>query len=308
VARLEGVRAQRARLQGVVATTRVALWTLAGEEDHSLGVVEVEAPSLPDPGDRESLVAQAFAQRPELLATREARNAQREAEKAARAGMWPRLMAQGNASYANPNLRYLPPEERFQTSWDVSAVLSYSPNEASVSRRTARALAADRAATEADLSALADGIRVEVTQAFEEVRASQRATQAARASQEAAEEAYRVRRVQLDAGAAVFTDVLESDLEVTRARLRFLQATLDLRAAHALAARKLETHPLGPRARLVRDVGLGLMLPLALLRWDPAVFRGGMLSHVPLLGPLKAGSYATTIASAITHPSRPSRR
>ena len=65
-----------------------------------------------------------------------------------RARMFPQLAARASAAYANPNLRYLPPEQKFQGSWDISLLLAWSPSQAAVSKHAADALpVADLAAS-----------------------------------------------------------------------------------------------------------------------------------------------------------------
>ena len=49
----------------------------------------------------------------------------------------------------------------------------------------------------------------------------------------AAEESYRVRFEQLNAGAAVSSDLIDANTDVTRARLQIINASVDLRIADA---------------------------------------------------------------------------
>src|SRR6185503_4312486 len=56
-------------------------------------------------------------------------SALREQASVARAGNYPRLDAQANALYANPNPRFFPQEEKFRGTWDVGLVLSFTPTD-----------------------------------------------------------------------------------------------------------------------------------------------------------------------------------
>lgn len=98
-------------------------------------------------------------------------------------------------------------------------------------------------AAEANLNQLRDGVRIEVTQAYEELRGARAAIEAARVGVTAAEESYNVRLRQVDAGAAVANDVIDAESDLTRARL----ALVDAQIAAKLARDRL-SHAVGDDA------------------------------------------------------------
>ena len=84
---------------------------------------------------------------------------------------------------------------------------------------------------QADMARLEDAVRLEVAQAFEELRSAQLAFEASKVGLHAAEESYRVRFDQLQAGAAVTSDVIDAEAELTRARLEVVDAAIGVRLA-----------------------------------------------------------------------------
>ncbi|MCB9599570.1 MAG: TolC family protein [Sandaracinus sp.] len=162
----------------------------------------------------------------------------REAVRAREAGIraelgrqYPQLAVQGNVDVANPNNRIIPQQEEFRTTWDISVVLRWSPNEFGQARQRVEQARAQILALESDMAALEDAVRLEVAQAHEELRASLLAFEAAVVGLAAADESYRVRREQLEAGAAVTADVIDAESELTRARLDVVDAGIAVRLA-----------------------------------------------------------------------------
>jgi outer membrane protein TolC len=191
-------------------------------------------------GTRDALVQQALDRRQELRALLLLVEGN-ESLATARAGQrWPRLAVQGNLDYANPNQRVFPQEERFDATWDVSAVLTWSPSDLFTANAEVAQASAQAEQARADIEALSDGVRLEVTQAYETHASASAQLEAATAGIAAAEESYRVRQQQLAAGAAATSEVIDAEAELSRARLQYLDAQIDVRIA---------------RARLLRAIG-----------------------------------------------------
>jgi outer membrane protein TolC len=230
-----------ARAHGGVAIAENALRTLLhqnGSGNLSLGEDLTQAPDSIS-GGREALVARALDTRPELQALLRLVQARDDLISARAGARLPHLSLQGNVDVANPNQRVFPQTEEFRTTWDVSAVLSWSPNDFASANTDVSSARAEQAQAEADLESLRDAIRLEVTQAYEQYESARAALVAATAGIEAAEESYRVRHEQLDAGTAVSSDLIDAESELTRARLQLLDAAIDVRLAHARLRRAL---------------------------------------------------------------------
>ncbi len=162
----------------------------------------------------------------------------------ARAANYPRLDAQANAIYANPNQRYIPPSAEWHGTWDASIVLSWTPSD--VFGATARAKTAEAQADEvvARKSALKNALRLEVNQAMNALAEATFGVDVSRDGRAAAEENYRVRRELFRAGKATTVEVTDAETELTQARLQAVNAQMDVRIARVEL-----THALG------RDVG-----------------------------------------------------
>lgn len=194
------------------------------------------SPSILDPvGEvtlaEEEALEKALQHRPELIALRTATEAQRLAARAEAGARYPQVYAVANAEVSNPNQRIIPQTQEFRESWDVSAVLRWSPDETVVASRRTRVALAELQRIEADETALKDAMRVEIAQAYHSFEAARRALEAATIGVEAAEESYRIRSMQLEAGSAVTRDLIDAEADLTRARLEFVGATIGIRQA-----------------------------------------------------------------------------
>ncbi len=234
-AQLAATRVAMARANGGVATAAVGLRSLMHVEPaRDLPIGEnLLADAAPVTQTREQLVDSAMSHRAEMRALRRL-VAAREHLVSARSGTrLPHLAVSANADYANPNQRIFPQRAQFQGSWDVSAILSWSPNSLFTGGQDRNVAESDLAQARADLAALEDGLRLEVSQSYEGYIAAREALLAARTGVAAAEESYRVRLERFHAGAAVTSDLLDADSELTRSRLDLINAAVDLRIAEA---------------------------------------------------------------------------
>lgn len=199
-----------------------------------------ELPPYAVPPNPDAGYAEALEHRVEMKQLGESEAALREQAATARAGNYPRLDAQGNALYANPNPRYFPPAKEWNPSWDASLILSWTPTAifgASAQAKTAEAHADEVAAKK---GALKNGLRLEVNQAMNALAEANFGIEVSREGLAAAEENYRVRRELYRAGKATIVEVTDSETELTRARLELVNANVDLRIARVAL-----THALG---------------------------------------------------------------
>lgn len=189
-------------------------------------------PAAPQ-GNAEQLVQLAISRRPELKVLRASIKATGLLLDSAKAGQLPSLSIAANGDLSNPNARIIPQEEKFKPSADVSVVLSWSPNNFASARYQMRETQAQIAQAEADVVALQDAVRVEVTQRLIELQSNQAALGAAESAAGAAEESYRVRLERFKAGAAVISDVIDAEQELATAKIQQVRAQVDLRLAEA---------------------------------------------------------------------------
>jgi outer membrane protein TolC len=232
-----------ARAEGGVAVARTALRSLLhadGEAEVGIGE-ELSAPLPPLTETKQALLERALRDRSELAALRVMLRVHERTRDANAAAGYPKLGINGTAELNNPNQRVEPTQRKFKGSWQVSGVLSWSPNDYAASRGRAGQAGADREQTFAEIASLEDALRQEVSAAYEDYVAAGHAMESALTGIAAAEESYRVRREQFRAGAAVATDVIDAEAELRRARLELVNAAIDVRIARARLDRAVES-------------------------------------------------------------------
>jgi outer membrane protein TolC len=250
IARVELMRAQaqvaaarvaQSRAENSVAVARSALFTLVHHEGTGdITVSEDLEEELPASTETEEAVyRKALERRSELQALRALSESQQKVLAAARGQTYPVLAIGGTAEEANPNQRYFGSAE-WKPSWAAFASLTWTVNDTFSAGKTVDQTKADLAATDADLRALSDGLRIEVAQAYNGYESARIALDAARAGIAAAEESYRVRREQFRAGAAIAVDVIDAEGQLRQARLDLVNTLIDLRVAKARLDRAVE--------------------------------------------------------------------
>jgi outer membrane protein len=203
---------------------------------------EVAAPGAAAALD--DLMGAARQQRLELKAIDTAIQANERQRSAEKANLLPRVSAFASADYANPNQRVFPQADKFELTWSVGAQLTWTLNDALMSRTTDRRLRAEADQLRADRDNVERGTRLEVLAAQQAVALAQHALATSQKGLLAAEEGYRVRRELLNAERATAVELVDAETELTRARITALNARVDLRVARA----QLD-HALGNDAR-----------------------------------------------------------
>ncbi len=236
------VSLERAKL-GFQVAQRALQTLMHTEEVPTLGEDLSEPVSgIPTEGEDE-LKARAFANRPDLQALHTYVEATRHQLKSANGGRAPDILVRGSAQYSNPNLRVVPQQERFEATWEVSAVIRWAPTDTVEAQGRSKQLQAELRRAEADVIALGDAIRIEVAEGYHGVRAATAALKSARLGLSAAREGYRVKREQLQAGIVNTTDLLQAQSELIRAQVDVVDSAVGLRIAKAQLLRAIGTRP-----------------------------------------------------------------
>lgn len=236
-ARVYQARGEVAEREADVVTTADALRTrldLPGSGPLAFSERITQITDAPYPGASvESLVDRAYRVRDELVAARSLVDANEATGRAERGAQWPGLVVAGALDYAQPNRLFTPPNEDFEVSWSVSAILEWSPDAAwAASRRSRRARAETSRAT-AGVERIRDAVRIEVTRAAARYRAAEVGFEAATRGLAAAEEALAARRRGYELGVFDATDLVDAELDASRARLAVVDAGVDLRIRRA---------------------------------------------------------------------------
>ncbi len=215
-----------------IATEQLRIVTgIPADKSIEIGSDVMHDSATPPAESLQTLQDEALKRRLEIRALDETVLSLKAAENIARAGYLPRLDAIANATYANPNPRFVPQANRFDFTWDASLRLSWSIND-TFSTLGAVSEAKARTATVAEQKAiLRDGLRLEVASAYADMLKAAPTIEAAERGLAAAEESLRVRRELFRNGKSTSVELVDAETEVTRARLRRLDARVGLLVA-----------------------------------------------------------------------------
>ncbi len=236
------VAVEQAKL-GVEVAARALQTLMHTEERPSLGEdLSEEVTETPTETEKE-LLERAYQNRPDLLALRKYIEVTSHELKSAKGRGAPNVLARGSVQYSNPNLRIVPQQERFVATWEVGAVIRWTPNATVAASGRARELQADLERANADVQLIKDAIRVEVAEGYNGILAARSAIASARSGLEAAREGYRVKREQLRAGIVNTTDLLQAQAELIRAQVDLVDSSIGIRVAMAQLRRAIGEMP-----------------------------------------------------------------
>lgn len=203
------------------------------DEGEALVLGESLDGEVPMPGTARALIERAVHERPELMSLERQSRALGASVAASRAGIYPSIVGQFSLDIANPNPRFVPNTEEFNTTWSATIQAQWSPTGAFAASAAARRLSAQRASLVAQIAQLREGTEIEVRSVWIAAQTANAAIEAARRQVVSAEESYRVRRERFLAGSAVSSDLTDAELDLLRARLALVNANVDLREALA---------------------------------------------------------------------------
>jgi len=241
------------RVQSRVAAARVSLVQIRGAEDGAhlalatlLGIPSTTTLELADlvdaktpepPRGAEQLVTEAFASRPEIAIARKSA-----AAAAARTGvegsaLWPQLALRFGYNYERPNQRYFPVRDRFDGSWDLSAVLSWTAWDWGVTYYGLKAARAEASAAARNVEETRDAVRLDVERQRQGYVNAAEKIRAARQALGTAERAHDAAKILFGAGRAQSLEVLDAATELNRARSDLVSSLADARIAWAQVQR-----------------------------------------------------------------------
>jgi outer membrane protein TolC len=198
----------------------------------------------PVQGNLKQMTLEALSSRPEIRSADANASVAHEQAAAARAQRWPVVSAFGDGILGNPNPRYIPPSNVWNTTWDVGAQVTWSPNDVLTANGNVRDIESRVAVIEANKNVTRDNIEVEVTQMLQQVHEADFSIESSTRELASAQEAYRVQRELFNNGRGTSTTLADAESDLTRARLDLLNAKVSARTARI----RLE-HALGRDAR-----------------------------------------------------------
>lgn len=195
--------------------------------------VRADLPGLEGVSDVGALWKEAEEKRLDLKAVQKQAEAQRERASATRADYYPKLAAQGTASYLSPLQQRFPQSDDWDYWWTVGATLSWTPTAIFGARQGAESLEHQATKLEAQRNLSRDNVHVSVLDAYQALHVASVAIDTTSRSLAAAEEAYRVRLALFQNGRATTVEVIDTETALTNARSDAMNARIDLRVARA---------------------------------------------------------------------------
>ncbi|MFW6057504.1 MAG: efflux RND transporter permease subunit [Persicimonas sp.] len=238
-----GARSAELSLQtllGLSADTELVLSEDPLPNESELGESDVEGTSL---AKTDTLTETALAHRPELEVARRGVDVQQKRAEALQGALWPQLFLQAGYTLANPHERYFPPRDEFNDSWDISLNLSWAAWDWGVNYYGMKEAEHQAMASRRSVERLEDFTRLEIERQRTEVDTALRRTRAARASVDTSRKALQDAVTLFEAGRLSSTEVLETEVELTQARSRLVQAQVQARTAAAELRRLVGAPP-----------------------------------------------------------------
>lgn len=189
----------------------------------------VDAPAEPLGALQES----AIHKRMEIRALDETIYSLHQVERISRAGFYPRVDAFADATYANPNQRFLFNGAEWHGTWDAGVRLSWTINDTFTAIGAVAEAKAKKQSLVEQKGSLRDGLRLEVASAYADSAKGPATVEAAERGLAAAEESLRVRRELFRNGKATSSELVDAEAELTRARLSRLNARVGVMVAKA---------------------------------------------------------------------------
>lgn len=203
----------------------------ASEDERIVPGEDFESDVPPFQGNLAELVREGNTSRYEIKSIDANADAALSQAKAARWGRYPSLSASGDALYANPNARRFPPSDEWFGTWAVGAQVTWSPNDILAANAGGNEAEARAEQLIAQKGAVRDGIELEITEAWQNVKEAEFAYQTTKRQLESAAEGYRVARELFTHGRSTATQVREAETTFTRGRLDNLNARAQARTA-----------------------------------------------------------------------------
>lgn len=219
---VEREQAELARLQSEngAAVALANLLRLVGLPPGTL--VELDpapAASASTPQELDDLVKRATLGRPELEALRARVRATEAAEKVAHSASRPQAGLEAGFDYTNPNLRFVPWEAKFRSSWSVGVGVNWKVLDGGRSSASAAQARAQADALRAQLSDLESRIRLDVTTRRLELDTALAGRVVAQRGIEAGRDGLRVARDRYKEGVLSSSELLDAETRLLRAEL-----------------------------------------------------------------------------------------
>ena len=202
--------------------------------DETLTVGEdvlVQFPAANEARGLEELYQEGIRQRLELQALDKGQAALDDLSSVEASRAFPRLEGFANGTYANPNQRVFPLEERWNTTWEVGLSLVWTLNDIGTAGTLATNIRSQREQLDQRQNAAQEALRLEVVSAFGALNQARLNVSTAEHGERAAEAAFTARQRLQEQGMGTALEVLQAETVRTRSRLNVINAHIALRVA-----------------------------------------------------------------------------
>jgi outer membrane protein TolC len=253
----------QARSFSDLAAANLAVIMQSEESHFEVGEDVLNAPSaFSGKETKEELIEEAVAQRLELKALGANETALKHAERSARSAYYPRVDGFADFTYANPNQRFFPATNEWNSNWTLGVSASWQLRTFLSARSQVKSVKASQRTMAANAAAVRRGVVLEVTSAYEERRRAIEAQAINARAVAAAKAVYEQQVAMYSAGEVTTTDLIVAESERLNASLRQVNTRVDLRVADAKLLRATgRMKPMAVEAdaddRQYESVGLG---------------------------------------------------
>jgi len=190
-------------------------------------------PTTKDFPEVQQLLVKAMTERPDMRAMEWRLRASQSGVTAAQSGWLPQVYLSGNYYYSRPNQRIFPAQDQFKDTWDVGVNLQFDIwNNLTTVYQTAQAQSQFEQTKDA-FAMLKDGVTLEVTQNYLNVKQVKQKIQLARLGVEQSDENLRVAQETFKAGLTTNSELLDAEVGQLQSKIQLLQAIVEFELAQA---------------------------------------------------------------------------
>ncbi len=231
-ANLYDAEANLIKVKNAVELSRVTLMTALGLKTWPYKKVEDILEVTPQPRSLAELKAQALSQRPEIAKNRYQQDYSQAALRVARAGYFPTLSSLAAYGWSGPDAPFSD-TTLGNRSWWVGAGLTVPMFDGLLSYHNVRVARANIRATQANAEVLSQDVSKEVDQGYLDMQSAWELIRASKKAMEAARENLRLAWGRYQAGVGTIIEVTDAQVQFSQSDLKFVQALYDYRVAEA---------------------------------------------------------------------------
>ena len=231
---LSNVMYQQIEAENAVKLAMVALNSTIGIALNTQIVIASTAKLTESSFDEvEKLIADATQIRPEVKAADARVRASEAGVTLAKSSWYPQVSLYGNYYYSKPNQRIMPTQNKFDGTWDAGVNLSVNVWDWMTTAHQTDQAEAQAAQAKDGLGMIKDGITLEVTQNYLNMKQAYKKVTLAELTVQQAEENMRVTSDKFKNGLATSADVIDAETALISAKTNLSASTVDCELAKA---------------------------------------------------------------------------